>query len=546
MNKTFVAVLIAFVSLGIIINIAIDNPKFKNVTDEIEHSIKTNNLNHAEQLYLSALADKKNDLDFNYEYVSNHFSIPKKTKVGKSSYKYRDDSKIYDYYTQLTNSTDSTERDIGRYFLGLCFLCENDYHQAYINFKLVKNQNLKYLNNSLGNVFRRSEIEKAIAYYEKEIKLNGNLNGAVSNLSDILIETKDLKRFDKLISDSKIEYYIPLSNQRKYYYHKGDYISYFQTLWAMFIRSIDKYGFLGAFLIALIWLFYLRFIDVFEREKWYHISIVFVISSVFTYGSYLLYDLYDVTLGFTLNGQWLNDLNYCVFGIGLIEETIKLIPFILFLTFSNAINEPIDYVIYACVSAIGFSFTENILYFQNDSYHIMHGRALASVVGHMCDSSIVAYGFIVSRYKTKLPLLISVTTCLLIASLVHGLYDFWLLNDSVSDFSILTIVILISSVFIWNSVKNNALNNSPFFDQSKKLETTVISKYLFIALSFVFLFEYLIISINYGTSAGNRLLLNSILSGTFLLIFLTGKLARFELKKGIWESIKIWGSNKAK
>lgn len=447
------------------------------------------------------------------------------------------------YYENLINSNDSIDNDLGFYCKGLCFACKKDSAQASENYKHVKNQNIKYLNNSIGNIYKKSNTNLAISYYEKEIKVKGNIAGAVYNLTDILIKNKDLKKIEQLLSDNVTKQHVSLTNQRKYYYINGDYTSYVKTLWLKFINSIDRYGFIGALLIAFIWLIYLRFIDVFEKEKWYNIGILFFINSCFAYCSYFLYDLFNITLNFDLNGNWLNDLLYCIFGIGFIEETIKLIPFILFLKFTRVVNEPIDYVIYACVAAIGFSFTENILYFQNDSYNIMHGRALASVVGHMCDSSIVAYGFIISRYKNKSPMFFTVLLCLLLASFVHGLYDFWLINDVVKDFNIMTIAVLIISVGVWDTIKNNALNNSPFFDESKKSELKKIFDYLFLSLSSVFIYEYIIISINYGPSTGNRLFWDSIMQGTFLMFIMTG-LAQFELKAGVWNKIKIWCPNK--
>ncbi|MGE0079455.1 MAG: PrsW family glutamic-type intramembrane protease [Bacteroidales bacterium] len=542
--RTFLAVLLVTVITGVVLNITIDNPRFSNIYEEISNAIKTDNQSLAEKLFLRELPNRKHDLDFNYRYVVNHFDIPEKTKVGKNSYSYRDDASIYDYYTQLSTSTDSVEHDLGFYCLGLCDYSKGEYIKATEDYRRVKNRSMKYLNNSVGNLFRKWEPEKAIPFYEKEIALNGNVGSAVHNLSSIYICARNLDCFAELLANEQTKGYVSLTKQREYYYLAGMYFGYAKTLWKKFVQSVDRYGFIGALLVALIWLFYLRFIDVFEREKWYDIAIVFTASAAFTYFSFPLYDMFNLSLGFDLNGNWLNDLFYCIFGIGLIEEIVKFIPFAIFLVFSKAVNEPIDYVIYACVAAIGFSFTENIIYFQEDSYHIMHGRALASVVGHMCDCSIVAYGFILCKYRSKSPMFVYVLVGLLLASIVHGLYDFWLINDTVKDFNILAMVVLVSSVIIWNSIKNNALNNSPFFDQSKKFESARISQFLFVALSVVFIFEYIIISLNYGPSVGNRLLLKSILSGTFLMIFMVGRLAQFKLRFGVWNRVKIWDSGK--
>jgi RsiW-degrading membrane proteinase PrsW (M82 family) len=538
--RTLIIIILSFTGIIFLLNYTIDNPNFKLPKEQISFYIKTDNLNKAEDFYKKELEKNRHDLDLNYGYVKNHFNLPAKTKVGKRKYIYRDDETILNYYKSLTFSNDSVTRDIGFYFSGLCHFSKNNDSIALIHFKRVKNRNLKYLNNTLGEFYQRKILFLAIIFFEKEIKNNGNLTEAVYNLSKIYISLKDTEKFEKLLNNSHVKPYVSLGLQREFHYLQNDYPSYLKTVWQKIVKSIDNYGFMGALFIALIWLLYLRFLDIYEREKWYNIAIVFLLSCLLTYSCYLLYDFFNVSLHFDLNGNILNDLAYCTFGIGLIEEITKLLPFIIFLSFSKAVNEPIDYVIYASVSAIGFSFMENIQYFQNDKYYIMHGRALASVVGHMCFSSIVAYGFIVSKYKSKFPLIISVLICLFIASAYHGLYDFWLLNNSVKDFSILTIAVLVSSVLVWNSIKNNALNNSNFYNASIKFDNHRIFKYLFIALVGVFALEYIIVVFSYGPSAGNRLLLKSLLSGSFLFLFITGRLAQFEIKPGVWGKVKIW------
>ena len=87
-----------------------------------------------------------------------------------------------------------------------------------------------------------------------------------------------------------------------------------------------------------------------------------------------------------------------VFGIGVIEEFVKFVPFLIILKFTKIINEPIDYIMYASLSALGFAFVENFNYFDDGSINIIHSRALTASIAHMVFSSLVVYGLILAKY----------------------------------------------------------------------------------------------------------------------------------------------------
>jgi protease PrsW len=539
-RAVYIAVGVFTFCLAILLNVAVENPKFDNPFDEISFAQKTSNPRHAEELYLQEFAKDSLNLDLNYNLIANHFSIPEKEKQGKYDYLCRDDMNLIKRYQDWCTHNDSLVYNYGHYLLGLIYLWQDDDLKAKEHLLLVTNTEQKYLNNSLGNIYREADPERAKQYYRKEISLKGNIGGAVGNLFSLLLNRNELTQLDSIIAQPGVEPYLSLSQKKAYFFVGHHFIQYVETLYIRFIDTIETIGFIGALLVTLVWLFYLRMLDIFEREKWYHILVVFIISIVLADLSFLMYDTYNFSFHFDLNGHWFNDLMYCIFGIGLIEESIKLLPLLIFLRFSKAANEPIDYLIYASVAAIGFAFTENLMYIQNYGYQIIHGRALSAVVAHMCFSSIVAYGFIVSKYKTKVSAWVSVPIALLIAATAHGMYDFWLVNQAVKSFSIVSFVILVVSVLIWNGFKNNALNNSPFYDDTRKLEVNKISNYLFLSLSSIFLFEYLVITIKYGPDVGNDLFIKSIISGTFLMVFLVGRLAHFHIHKGTWESIWNW------
>ena len=66
-----------------------------------------------------------------------------------------------------------------------------------------------------------------------------------------------------------------------------------------------------------------------------------------------------------LNGHPVNDIIFCIGGIGFIEELVKLIPFLLILRFTSIARKPVDYIVIASACGLGFSFFENLMYIAN-------------------------------------------------------------------------------------------------------------------------------------------------------------------------------------
>ncbi len=196
---------------------------------------------------------------------------------------------------------------------------------------------------------------------------------------------------------------------------------------------------------ALIWLDYILKLDIYEQEKKWHIFIVFISSALLTtFATQPIYDLVK-SFGFNLNDKPLNDFLYCVFSIGLIEESVKLIPLIIILKFTKAVNEPYDYILFASVSALGFAFAENIMYLNRYGAEVILARTFYAAIAHMTFSTTIAYGLLLKKYRYfKTPKWLIYSLFFGIAIFSHGFYDFWLINTVVKPFSALTTVFFIS------------------------------------------------------------------------------------------------------
>ncbi|MBU2018789.1 MAG: PrsW family intramembrane metalloprotease, partial [Bacteroidetes bacterium] len=195
-----------------------------------------------------------------------------------------------------------------------------------------------------------------------------------------------------------------------------------------------------ALFIAWIWVDYYRLIDIFDRNHLGYVIAVFFMGAASTLLVGPANELFVTPFGFDLNGHFVNDFLYCTFGIGMIEEVSKIVPFLIVHKFLRShLREPIDYITFVAISALGFSAAENVQYFTSYGSYLIDTRSILCSVGHMFFTSIFAYGFILLTFhpKYKNPLLLLFT--LLLASLAHGLYDFFLMYDGIPFGYLITI-----------------------------------------------------------------------------------------------------------
>lgn len=298
---------------------------------------------------------------------------------------------------------------------------------------------------------------------------------------------------------------------------------------------------LTAIFIAWIWVDYYRLIDIYESERLKYFILTFFLGAASVYIVFgINYYLLDATQ-FNMNGGFIQDFIYCVFRIGVLEEFAKLIPFvIIYLLFKKEVNEPIDYVSYICIGALGFSAAENVLYFSNYGAHIISGRAILSTVGHMMFAAFTAYGIILYKYKKSKYGVFIILFYFFIGSLSHGIYDFWLMHQAVQPLGyIITVLFFLESISLFAIILNNALNHSSFFSYKFVINTDRVTKRLLVYYIIVFGVQFSMLTYERGF---NRTL-ESIGFNTFLTAFIivvcSFRFSRFKLIKGRWFPLKL-------
>ena len=297
---------------------------------------------------------------------------------------------------------------------------------------------------------------------------------------------------------------------------------------------------LTALLIAWVWIDYFRIIDIFEKDKLIYFIISFLLGGSSVLIVFGLNELFLDEVPLYLNGQFLNDLLYSVLKIGAVEEFAKLVPFLVTLPlFRKQINEPIDYLALICASALGFSAVENVLYFNLAGPEIISARAILSSIGHMFDSSLIAYGIILVKYRYDGARLYLIPLFFAFAALSHGFYDFWLLYEAMPYGLVITIIYFLISVSWFAVILNNALNNSSYFTYKKVLNSHFIAAQLLTYYLGVYIIQFILIWTNDNIYVALSNFLGALYTSGFLVVVISIRLSRFRLIKNHWHTLKI-------
>ena len=225
---------------------------------------------------------------------------------------------------------------------------------------------------------------------------------------------------------------------------------------------------LAALISATMWIDYFRRIDVFEREKIGPLVIALLVGCITPFICLYFYSLFH-KIGFHENGNFINDIIYSVIGVGLNEELSKIIGVVIVLSiFKNRINEPIDILIFAGVTAIGFSMIENFKYFSLYGIKIITPRTFYSSLEHIINTTIIVYGFYRYKLFKKGNHFINIFVSSSVAVASHGLFDFFLMDTFLGYFTaFFSIIIYLIGINFWIQMLNNANNYSDFFDYTK-------------------------------------------------------------------------------
>lgn len=317
---------------------------------------------------------------------------------------------------------------------------------------------------------------------------------------------------------------------------EGALLKYYFLRALSIFTEVHIFGLISAFLVFGVWYVYVRSLDFFDYEKIKYTVIIVLLGALTSFFTFPLSDavhgLWNISFS---ENTFYNLFVYSFVGIGLIEELVKLIPVLIILYFTNEIDEPIDFIYYACLSALGFAFIENLIYFREISGSIIIARALTSAVGHMVDSSFVIYGFILVFYHGSKNKFFTILKYYLLGSFVHALYDYFLFEGLILFF----IASFIFFIQAWVILINNAINNSKYFDYSISFKHDLVKFRIAEYLLYILVFNYFLNGLLVGKAEANIQYAVSLSFGSLLIIFYVSSISSFDLVKGYWRPVKF-------
>lgn len=425
--------------------------------------------------------------------------------------------------TYVKLCTDGTDAEVESF---LARLTENEPYTAYLKALYALKR-------------KRDYSMKTQRLLWQELRVNPDAHRPANLLWEIYLETDNEQAMRQFMLNDRLASCVDGNFRNDYYFVHGDVGLYFREIFRSRLGQTDWLTFLASLLVSFVWVIFLRSMDVFNREKWGPILLVFLGGALFTFLCLPIYDFSHIYLRFGINGEATNDFWYCVTVIGGGEELVKWIPWMLFATFSRRMREPYDYLLYASVAALGFAFTENLMYLAEPGNIV--ARTIMSSVGHMFFASVIAYAVILAKYRYTHPLLKVILPLLgyVLAATAHGFYDFWLVSDAVEGYYFLTMIFFLGSLHVWFFFKNNALNNSMYFTGSRAYNAVFQQDLLTFSLLGVLIAEFLFVSVEFGAANGNRIIYTRSVHVFFFLVYLSFILQRFSLEKGVWRKWKF-------
>jgi RsiW-degrading membrane proteinase PrsW (M82 family) len=136
-------------------------------------------------------------------------------------------------------------------------------------------------------------------------------------------------------------------------------------------------GGLGGILLALIYfsisipfsflvLYFLRLLDVYEKEDWSHIIFAFIWGALGATFFSLITNELNITISSLICGQTLGNICGTVVSAPVFEEFFKLLAIVIILLFLRTkFNSPIDGMVYAAAAGLGFKLIEDYIYIAN-------------------------------------------------------------------------------------------------------------------------------------------------------------------------------------
>jgi len=202
-------------------------------------------------------------------------------------------------------------------------------------------------------------------------------------------------------------------------------------------------------------------IDKYEHEPWWALALCFALGGAATIPA-INAERWLFSMVAPAPYSHVFEVVFLAFiGVALVEEGIKYLVLVAGAYTGKFFNEPLDGIVYAVLIAMGFATFENILYADRYDWQTMVLRAFTAVPAHLAFAIVQGYyvGLAKFRPAKRSKLLFR---GFVVALLLHGVYDFLILQNWTDWLLVLASVSLYLSLFYCGTLVRLHQESSPF------------------------------------------------------------------------------------
>lgn len=533
----------------IIVKIYTYQPDLSTRKQRIAHYTKYKDYLALNQEYRNQLYCHSNNPKYHYNYVNSlnlYINELKYQSIDASVFsEMYEIQAVEEYYFDFISSRNPKKKNIGSLFLAIHYLHfdRNDEAKSLLDSVDKAYRNWNYYHYALGKYLRQNrdyaDFEEAENHFKTVISSDVFIKEAYDELAILYFYFRENDKLRNFVKDERHAEHIDSFFHRIVNFRDVNIFAYFKTILQYRWGNTSFLGIVSSLLILLLWLFYLRKLNIYHQADWKHSILTIGLSMLCIYLAYPIHDILRDVFEYYMPEGKLNVFFYDVITIGLVEEFVKTIPVLIILFFTKAIKEPYDYIYYFCLSALGFAFIENTSYIQESSLYNIGARAFFSTVAHMFFSATVGYGLMISKFKKLGGTVFFILLFLFLAALFHGFYNYWLLHYWNIDKTWITVVFFIICVHFLHIYINNAMNISTDYRSDIIIDNLDLRLYLVLVLSGIFMWSFLANTMTRGANYGFILLFQSAFLYFYFILFFTFSFSRFIIVRGYMRPLFI-------
>jgi RsiW-degrading membrane proteinase PrsW (M82 family) len=506
-------------AIGLVGHLLVGDPlEGLSATERARALLKAGEAARAEAEFERYLGKHPEDVHAHRMRVWAHFRIP--TRVGK--YRRRDDATIRKQYEHWSASHPPELAPIGPLALGIYYRALRDPRRALAKLDAANAPGFPGMQLERGLCLEElGRYDEAARTLRRVADAHPGEAAAISGLARSFAALGNHDELKRLFSELPGSREFAPDIYRKLLLRERRVGEYLVALW-----SVPRAGFVEYFLAGLtfvLWFAAIRFWDRFESEPlWIALGTV-ALGAAMCPLAFMVDDLRAQFFVAGLGGGIASDLIYCIVGIGLVEETAKILPVGLVRRFTRHVDEPVDWGIYGAYSALGFAVSENILYHKGLGSGTVVPRAMLSVPFHLCLTAMTGILFFEAR-RIGMRGVPALAVALGFSAVVHGLYDFFIIGP----WEGLGIVAFGVAVLVFGVFKRSlelTLSRSPFREGTRR-QTHAGGRFFLLGFFMLLMMSFAVRIGEIGaTRAWGQLVLVTVLNSLGLMVlFILGSL----------------------